>query len=160
MDQTPRRAPYQGRGVNEFFGVHPGSTGSRNVTITRSSGAAEATRYQLSSRGNDGTFTAPSEVELPLNQAVSDPANNMVLESFMNTVAASQPLGGENMTFTWKPDGKGIPLSHEACTLFDVQPDVAAGYLCRSPILCTCGLGPISSRSAPAASFSARHSPA
>lgn len=33
-----RRTPHRGTGVNEFFGVHPGSTGSRNVTITRSSG--------------------------------------------------------------------------------------------------------------------------
>jgi hypothetical protein len=141
-----RRTPHQGTGVNEFFGVRPGSTGSRNVTVTRSSGPAEATRYLLSWRADDGTFTAPPEVELPLNKAVDipigyapqsmgihqallqivDPANNMVLESFLNTVAASLPLGGETTTITWSPDGKGIPLSHEVCPLFDVQPDVAS----------------------------------
>ncbi len=139
-----RSAPHRGTGVNEFFSIHPGSTGSRNVTITRSSGTAN--RYQLRWRGNDGTFTAPSEVDLPLNKPVDvpvgyapqsmgvhqailqivDPANNFVLESFMNTIAASLPLGGENPAVTWKPEGKGIPLSHEACPLFDVQPDVAS----------------------------------
>jgi hypothetical protein len=143
-----RRTPHQGTGVNEFFGVHPGSTGSRTVTITRSSGPAGAIRYRLSWRGNDGTFTAPPAVELPLNKAVEvpigyspksmgvhqailqivDPANNLVLESFMNTVAASLPLGGDNSAVAWKPDGQGIPLAHEACPLFDVQPDVASLY--------------------------------
>ena len=141
-----RRTPHQGSGVNEFFGVHPGSTGSRTVTVTRSSGPAEAIGYRLSWRGNDGTFTAPPQVELPLNRGVDvpiryspqsmgvhqailqivDPANNMVLDSFLNTVAASLPLGGENPSITWKPEGKGIPLEHEVCPLFDVQPDVAS----------------------------------
>ncbi len=141
-----RRTPHQGEGVNEFFGVHPGSTGSRNVTVTRSSGSADAVRYELSWRGNDGTFSAPLELQLPLNQAVDipikyapqsmgahqailqivDPQTNMVLASFMNTVVASVPLGGPDAAVSWKPDGDGIALSHEDCPVFDVQPDVAS----------------------------------
>ncbi len=141
-----RRTPHRGEGVNEFFGVHPGSKGRRNVTITRSSGAADAIDYKLAWRGNDGTFTAPPEVELPLNKPVDivvsyapksigvhqailqivDPENNIVLDSFLNTIAASAPLGGDQPSTTWKPAGDGIPLSHEACPLFDVQSDVAS----------------------------------
>jgi hypothetical protein len=141
-----RRTPHRGTGVNEFFGVHPGSAGSRSVTITRVSGTAAASRYRLSWRGNDGTFSASAEVDLPLNKPVDipiryspesmgihqailqivDPANDFVLDSFINTVVASLPLDSGNPTITWKPDGKGIPLAHEACPIFDVPPGTAS----------------------------------
>lgn len=140
------RAPHQGTGINEFLGVHAGSSGMREVTITRNSGAAGNTRYRLAWRGNDGTFTAPVDVELPLGTPIAiriayapksmgihqailqivDPASNLPLHGFMNTVVASTPLGSGNTALTWKAEGKGIPLSHEACSLVDVQPDVAA----------------------------------
>jgi hypothetical protein len=57
---------------------------------------------------------------------IVDPQNSFVLASFLNTVVASEPLGGEDAAVSWKPGGDGIALSHEECAVFDVQPDVAS----------------------------------
>ncbi len=65
------RQPGVGRGLYEREGWALGDSGTRTVTLTRSSGPAGNARYQLRWRGNDGTFAVPNtDVILPLNQPV------------------------------------------------------------------------------------------
>ncbi|MEI9979907.1 MAG: S8 family serine peptidase [Edaphobacter sp.] len=141
--ESYRRTPNVGVGVYEYANWHPGMSGEREVTITRQSGGKEANRYQLSWRGNDGTFAAPGEIDLPLNQPVKiaikfalkengihqailqivDPASGNTLRSFLNTVVASQPLGSDAPMAAWQAS---VPLSHDACSMFDVQANIHA----------------------------------
>ena len=141
--EIDRRAPHVGMGVYEYGGWHPGMTGVREVTITRQSGDKQARHYRLAWRGNDGTFTAPLEVGLPLGKQVKidvkltptvegihqailqivDPTNGVILHSFLNTLVASQPIGGKDLTATWHAR---IALSHEVCSIFDVEPETSA----------------------------------
>ena len=66
--------PDQGTGIYNRCakgegGQAAGESKSYKVTITRTSGASRAVRHDLTWVGNDGTFTAPSSVVLPLNKA-------------------------------------------------------------------------------------------
>lgn len=62
--------PNTGVGVYEREGWHPGDVDARTVTLTRTSGGTKPVKYNLSLVGNDGTFSAPAQVSLPLNQPV------------------------------------------------------------------------------------------
>jgi hypothetical protein len=65
------RQPGVGRGLYEREGWAPGDTGTRTITLTRTSGRPGAMTYGLQWRGNDGTFqTAATQVILSLNEAV------------------------------------------------------------------------------------------
>ena len=70
MDPYLRR-PGHGRGLYEREGWAPGDTGTRTITLNRTSGPPRALTYGLRWRGNDGTFTALAQrVSLPFNQPV------------------------------------------------------------------------------------------
>ncbi len=144
-----RSTPHQGSGVNEFFGVHPGSSGSRSMVnytdlpvapgrhaTTSCPGAATTAHSPLRPTWNSPLNTAvdiPIRYSTPLDGNSSGDSSDCgsgesisCWKGFMNTVASSLPLGGENTTITWTPDGTGIPLAHEACPIFDVQPGTAS----------------------------------
>jgi hypothetical protein len=65
--------PGIGVGIHDREGVTAGEAYTRTYTFTRTSGGSQAITYQLSWVGNDGTFSAPSSVSLPLNRAVNVP---------------------------------------------------------------------------------------
>ena len=65
--------PGIGVGIHDREGVTAGEAYTRTYTFTRTSGGSQAITYQLSWVGNDGTFSAPSSVSLPLNKAVNVP---------------------------------------------------------------------------------------
>ena len=63
--------PNEGVGLYEREGWSVGDRGERTVTFTRSSGPKEPVTFALSFTGNDGAFSAPPSVTLPLNTPVS-----------------------------------------------------------------------------------------
>ncbi|MEV4658783.1 S8 family serine peptidase [Micromonospora sp. NPDC049301] len=54
-------------------GQKVGQSRTYQVKVTRTSGPAGTVSHKLALRGNDGTFTAPKTVGLPLNKAVTIP---------------------------------------------------------------------------------------
>ncbi|MEU4222118.1 S8 family serine peptidase [Actinoplanes sp. NPDC026623] len=105
--------PDQGTGIynrcaSASGGQRPGQSRSYKVNLTRTSGPATNIRHELNWLGNDGTFSAPRNVTLPLNKTVGitvtakpsvgahgailrvdDPATPAVDFEVMNTVIAS-----------------------------------------------------------------------
>src|SRR5581483_7207737 len=65
--------PNEGVGLYEREGWKPGDRGERTVTLTRTSGAAGPMTFSLAWQGDDGTFSAPQSVTLPLNHPVPVP---------------------------------------------------------------------------------------
>jgi subtilase family protein len=65
--------PNQGVGIFEREGWSAGKTGQRSIVLTRISGEAKPISFDLSWLGNDGTFTSPATVTLPLNSPVTIP---------------------------------------------------------------------------------------
>lgn len=66
--------PHFGVGLFEREGWRPGERGERTVTFTRTRGPREPMTFRLSWAGNeDGTFSAPASVELPLDTPVDVP---------------------------------------------------------------------------------------
>jgi subtilase family protein len=65
--------PNQGVGIFEREGWSAGKTGQRAIVLTRISGEPNAMRFSLRWQGNDGTFTSPATVTLPLNSPVTIP---------------------------------------------------------------------------------------
>ncbi|MFI7575199.1 S8 family serine peptidase [Micromonospora sp. NPDC049497] len=68
--------PNRGTGVyNRCASAEGGQTVGQSktyqVTLTRTSGPARGVKHNITLRGNDGTFTAPKTVWLPLNKAVT-----------------------------------------------------------------------------------------
>lgn len=64
--------PNVGVGIHDREGVTAGQEYTRTYTLTRTTGGAKGT-YKVSWKGNDGTFTAPTKVVLPLNTPVLFP---------------------------------------------------------------------------------------
>lgn len=60
--------PNEGVGLYEREGWSVGDRGARTVTFTRTSGPGESMTFSLTWAGNDGTFSSPTSVVLPLNQ--------------------------------------------------------------------------------------------
>ncbi|MBA2953158.1 S8 family serine peptidase [Nocardioides sp. MAH-18] len=92
-------------------GQAAGSTRTYQVRVTRTSGPARAIRHRLELVGNDGTFSAPSSVSLPLGTAVTipvvaspsagmhsailridDPGTALIDHTMLATVVAPTPL--------------------------------------------------------------------
>jgi subtilisin family serine protease len=108
--------PAQGSGIFNNCaaaagGQQAGQAKSYSVTLTRTSGTAAPIRHTISWLGNDGTFTAPADVQLPLNQPVTitvsatpssgahsaimrvdDPATRVVDFETLNEVVAASDL--------------------------------------------------------------------
>lgn len=61
--------PNVGVGIHDREGVTAGQEYTRTYTLTRTTGHDDET-YKVSWKGNDGTFTAPKKVDLPLNKPV------------------------------------------------------------------------------------------
>jgi subtilisin family serine protease len=100
-------------------GHKPGQSKSYTVKLTRTSGPAGAVTHQLSWLGNDGTFSAPRNVVLPLNRTVNvsvqakpaagahgailrvdDPSTAAVDFEVLNTVVASNDVKQPNYSFS------------------------------------------------------------
>lgn len=65
--------PNYGPGLYEREGWAAGQSDTRTLLFLRTSGGAKAVTYNLAWLGNDGTFSGPSSLSLPLNQVVSVP---------------------------------------------------------------------------------------
>jgi hypothetical protein len=65
--------PNTGVGLYEREGWKLGDQATRDVTLTRKNGPAGMARFSITWLGNDGTFSAPDSVDLPLGQPVSVP---------------------------------------------------------------------------------------
>jgi Subtilase family len=62
--------PGIGVGIYDREGVVAGQSYTRTYTITRTKGASQAKSYAVSWVGNDGTFSSPTTIALPLNVPV------------------------------------------------------------------------------------------
>lgn len=65
--------PNTGVGLFEREGWKLGDRGTREVTLTRRNGPPTPTSFSVTWLGNDGTFSAPATVELPLGKPVKVP---------------------------------------------------------------------------------------
>ena len=63
--------PGVGTGIYDREGVTAGQSYSRTYTVTRTSGGTNPRTFNLSWVGNDGTFSTPGSVSLPLNTPTS-----------------------------------------------------------------------------------------
>jgi hypothetical protein len=63
--------PNEGVGLYERNGWAVGDRGERTVTFTRTSGPSQAMTFDVSWVGNQGTFSAPTTITLPLNTPVA-----------------------------------------------------------------------------------------
>jgi hypothetical protein len=66
-------AGVSGVGILEREGWRAGTSGRRMIHLRRRSGPPSATTYRVSFTGNDGTFSAPSSIALPLDTPVALP---------------------------------------------------------------------------------------
>ncbi|GAA4673587.1 serine protease [Phytohabitans rumicis] len=122
-------------------GHKPGQSKSYTLKLTRTSGPAKAVTHQLSWLGNDGTFSAPRFVVLPLNKTVNisiqakpsvgahgallrvdDPATSTVDYEVLNTVVAANDVKQPNFAFS--ASGEVDRNSHQ--TFFVTVPAGAA----------------------------------
>ena len=115
------QVPFRGPGIYEREGWQAGQSGQRTLTFTRTSGGAEPMDYAVRWTGNDGTFSSPTRIRLPLNTPVSftvaimthtsgmhsailnldESSGAHAIYQVMNTVvAAEQFKAGENFTVT------------------------------------------------------------
>jgi hypothetical protein len=65
--------PDEGVGLYEREGWAVGDRAERTMTLTRTSGPSEPMTFALSWQGNDGTFSSPDAVTLPLGTPVAVP---------------------------------------------------------------------------------------
>jgi hypothetical protein len=63
--------PGVGVGIYDREGVLAGQSYTRTYTITRTKGSSQAKSYAVSWVGNDGTFSSPASISLPLNVPVN-----------------------------------------------------------------------------------------
>jgi len=67
--------PNQGDGIYEREGWRVGERRERQISLTRTSGPFEPMTFTLRWQGNDGTFSSPASVSLPLNEPVDVPVS-------------------------------------------------------------------------------------
>ncbi|GIJ28629.1 serine protease [Micromonospora qiuiae] len=117
--------PHRGTGVYNRCGSADGGhkvnqSKSYQVTLTRTSGPAGNLKHNVGLRGNNGTFSAPKNVTLPLNKAVTitvtakpktagahstivtvdDPATNTIDFEFSAVVVASNDVSKPSFAYT------------------------------------------------------------
>ena len=88
--------PDQGTGIFEREGWTPGRSENRTVAFKRLSGKKDPITFDLEWLGNDGTFSCPDKVKLPLNQAVDmqitvSPKTRGVHSAILNLRQEDQP---------------------------------------------------------------------
>ena len=108
--------PDRGPGIYERDGWAAGQSAARNISFTRSTGPAKAAPYKVQWLGNDGTFSSPEAIALPLNATVTfpvtvnpktagvhsailrlvDSVNSEVAYEVMNTIVASEEFSPGN----------------------------------------------------------------
>jgi hypothetical protein len=108
--------PGVGTGIYDREGVKSGDSFTRQYTFTRTSGGGGTKTYAVSWVGNDGTFTSPTSLALPLSKPVTftvtvhpttsgihsailkldDPSNPGVEAETMNTVVAAEQFTAGN----------------------------------------------------------------
>ncbi|MBA2301497.1 MAG: hypothetical protein H0W08_02550, partial [Acidobacteria bacterium] len=69
LAQYAARGP-EGQGILEFEGWAAGMNGTREIRLRRESGAVQPVIYRLAWSADDGTFTTPPSVTLPLGEAI------------------------------------------------------------------------------------------
>ena len=116
--------PGSGVGLFEREGWKLGDRATREVTLTRRNGPASETSFSVTWLGNDGTFSAPSSVDLPLGKAVKVPigieakslgAHSAVLS--LANPASPGPAGRMLATIV-------VPLKPAAENQFEVKTEV------------------------------------
>jgi len=88
--------PGFGQGIFDREGVKAGVSYTREYTFTRTSGGGGSRTYNLSWVDNDGTFSSPSTVALPLNTPTKvtvtvSPATSGIHSAILNLNDASTP---------------------------------------------------------------------
>lgn len=106
----------KGLGIYEREGWAAGQSGQRTISFTRTTGGSQATTYNLSWVGNDGTFSSAGSISLALNKAanlavninvatagvhsailnVDDPSTTGIDYQVMNTVVAAGQFNAAN----------------------------------------------------------------
>ncbi len=131
--------PGSGSGLYEREGWATGDTGTRMIRLTRTSGAADAQRFEVRWVLNDGTFRSARTVALPLGQTVTfavhlaprttgahtsyielvDPRSRAVVHRVMTTViAAEQPMRAPGHRVT----RRGLITSYGSASTFIAVP--------------------------------------
>ncbi|MEU5938339.1 S8 family serine peptidase [Micromonospora sp. NPDC047548] len=118
---TGRFVPNPDRGTGVYNrcasaqgGQKVNQTKTYKVTVTRTSGPAGNIRHDVELRGNDGTFTAPRSVVLPLNKAVT-----------INVVAKPRTDGAHGALMTIDDPATSV-VDFEVSTVVVVANDVQA----------------------------------
>ena len=138
------KTPGIGTGIYDREGVKAGDDYTRTYTLTRTNGANSAIRYKAAFDLNDGTFSGPASVTLPLNTPVTytvrvhpkaagihssvlyldDPNNAGVEFVTLNTVIAAEDFTPAN-NYTQKHTGT-IARNQSESWFFRVQPNTPA----------------------------------
>jgi subtilisin family serine protease len=125
--------PDRGRGIYERHGWAAGQTGERTIIFTRTSGQLQPITYRVRWVGNDGSFSSPAEISLPLNKPVRlpvaislktegvhsailnlvDTKTSYIVYQVMNTVVAAAQFTAES-EYTIKRAGEVEWLGYES----------------------------------------------
>ncbi|HZI48339.1 MAG TPA: S8 family serine peptidase, partial [Pyrinomonadaceae bacterium] len=109
------KVPDQGPGIYESDAWTSGEREQRIISFTRQSGPDKALDYKMQWIGNDGTFTSPDTITLPLNAATTFPvtvspktsgahsailrlldADSQIAYEVMNTIVAAEEFTNKN----------------------------------------------------------------
>ena len=108
--------PGKGEGIYDREGVAAGDSFTRTYTFTRTSGVGGARTYNLTWKGNDGTFSSAASLVLPLNSPTTltvtvhpatagthsailnldDPSTAGIEKQTLNTVVAAEAFTAGN----------------------------------------------------------------
>ena len=86
--------PAQGPGLYEREGWKAGDTGERRIVFTRTSGTAGPKTFRVKWIGNDGTFSSPDTIVLPLRSPVELPVSIAPMEAGVHSALVSLELAG------------------------------------------------------------------
>ena len=133
----------RGVGLFESEGWRAGMRGRREITLRRESGTDSPVTYRVSLIGNDGTFTAPPAVTLPLNSqasvrididvhhpgvhdaivALHDPSTNASVFRTAVTIVAAEPFERESHVLQWRGS---VPLLRKKAHYVQMPAGVSA----------------------------------
>ncbi len=100
------KTPNEGAGIYEREGWKAGDRGERTIILTRTSGGAEPLTMTLKWLGNDGTFSGPPSVSLPLNQPVK-----------VSVTIAPQGAGAHSAILLLEHASLPVPVHRVLCTV-------------------------------------------